>query len=644
LKKIDQIVSGFHTSLENIQDLKQKVIAIIDFSIYYGDTAAEKIIPILETGVEISRKIGFNGGEAICIANLSFINLLTQGHAANTWTNLNPAAMEALLEKVKGDEYYSFALNLVAYYYWFKGEYDKGFDYIFKAIKSVSEGSNPIHNAWNHYALGVFYFDTKDIDNSGVYYRKAYEGFAGVNYEFGMARSSNGLATIDILKQDVQSAFPKIEYSIGVYRELGNYSGLSRGLNDLGLIEKSNKNYEKAIALLSECIDVRKEISHYQGLITSYTERGETFLWMQDYGKALEDLETGLEWAKKVKATQKEIRLHKLLSEAYKKVANVNQALSHFEEFYNLNSKLLSDESTNNIKKIQSRFEKEQSEKEAEIERLKNVELKKAYELIEEQNKDIRDSINYAKRIQLGILPTEDELKKCFENYFVLYIPKDIVSGDFYWAVNATSQKLGVNFSLVAAVDCTGHGIPGAFMSMLGNTLLNQTIFNPEIIYPSDVLNFLNRELPQNLKSTGTEVNIRDGMDMSLCSFNWKELKMVYAGANNPCWIIRGKELIELRPDKQAISASTDMEKKSYTDKEFNLKKGDSVYLFTDGLADQFGGPKGKKFKYKQLKEILLSVQALPVDEQKQILSDAFYSWKGELDQIDDVLVIGIKV
>ncbi len=261
-----------------------------------------------------------------------------------------------------------------------------------------------------------------------------------------------------------------------------------------------------------------------------------------------------------------------------------------------------------------------------------------------EKNKDITDSINYARRIQYGILPSDEDLKKCFNDYFVLYQPKDILSGDFYWCIHMDSAITKNQLSIIAAADCTGHGVPGAFMSMLGHTLLNQTITNPAVKSPGDVLDFLNVELPKNLKSHEQDVTIRDGMDIALCAFDFKTKQLFFAGANNPCWIVRNGSIIELNADKQAISASNDMEKNGFTNQAFDLQKNDCVYLFTDGYADQFGGPKGKKFKYKKLQETLIALNQLSLSEQKSQLAKIFKEWKGDLEQIDDVLIIGIKI
>jgi PAS domain S-box-containing protein len=271
-------------------------------------------------------------------------------------------------------------------------------------------------------------------------------------------------------------------------------------------------------------------------------------------------------------------------------------------------------------------------------------EIKETNKLVSEKNKEITDSINYAKRIQYGILPNDEDLKKCFDEYFVLYQPKDIVSGDFYWAISTTSSVTQNKLSIIAAVDCTGHGVPGAFMSMLGYTLLNQTIQDPEINSPSDVLNFLNAELPKNLRSYDQDASIRDGMDISLCAIDFANMKLYFSGANNPCWIIRKNTITKLKGDKQPISASIDLEKKSFTTQQFELEKGDCVYLFTDGYADQFGGPKGKKFKYTQLEELLLKNSNKRLKDQKEILRNEFIDWKGNLEQIDDVLVVGVRI
>jgi serine phosphatase RsbU (regulator of sigma subunit) len=269
---------------------------------------------------------------------------------------------------------------------------------------------------------------------------------------------------------------------------------------------------------------------------------------------------------------------------------------------------------------------------------LKNIETEEQKHTIEEKSKEITDSINYAQRIQRGILPSSADLQKAVGEHFVLFKPKDIVSGDFYWCAETGSVNL------IAAADSTGHGVPGAFMSMLGKTLLNQAVKDPSVQMPSQVLNYVNAELPNNLRSHGKETSIKDGMDIVLCAIDRKKNVLHFAGANNPLWIVRNTALIELEATKQAITATNEYEKKPFNDKFVELQKGDCVYLFTDGYADQFGGPKGKKFKYKQLADILKEICVKPVDEQRHILEQRFNAWKGDLEQVDDVCIIGIKI
>jgi PAS domain S-box-containing protein len=282
-------------------------------------------------------------------------------------------------------------------------------------------------------------------------------------------------------------------------------------------------------------------------------------------------------------------------------------------------------------------------------------EINEQQDIISAKNKDITDSINYARRIQTALLPTDEEIAKHLHDHFILYKPKDIVSGDFYWfsSVITTKPEAEVQNRLViiAAVDCTGHGVPGAFMSLVGSTLLNQTITDPTVNHPADALNYLNRELRKTLRRRIDDSSIRDGMDMTLVAIDQYNKKLEFAGANNPVFIIRGPEVIELKGDKQPIGSDSDEAKKPFSNTCFDLQTGDCIYLFTDGFADQFGGPRGKKFKLKQFKECLLTMSSRPMKEQRIILDNTIEEWKaypgnnGEgYEQVDDIMVIGLRV
>lgn len=228
------------------------------------------------------------------------------------------------------------------------------------------------------------------------------------------------------------------------------------------------------------------------------------------------------------------------------------------------------------------------------------------------------------------------------KNFFILYRPKDIVSGDFYYAQAHKGSNANEVFYLATA-DCTGHGVPGAFMSMLGVSALNEAIIEKNITQPHEILADMRNSIISSLNPEDSEEEAKDGMDCVLCAYDFEQMKLNFAAANNPLWLIRNGELKEFKPDKIPVGKYGD-ELQPFTLQTIDLKKGDIVYTFTDGYADQFGGPKGKKFKYKHLQEKLLENHTLSLEEQKKNLGTIFENWKGDLEQVDDVLVIALKI
>ena len=411
MKKHGEIIGNFNAKLATLSDEKQQVEEIIEFAFNYGDSYGEQITPLLEKGIEIAKSIGFETGEIICYYNLVFFNG-GKGHSMTSTYTTSMSQLLEMLEKIKHDPYwYSMGLNMLAYHHWFKGEYEKAFNIAFETLKLTRETPDK-NSGWHYFALGIFYFDTKDFENSEAYYKQSYDSFNQYNQQYGKARASNGLASVAIQKMEMEKAIPLLEFASGVYRDLGHHAGLSRALNDMALLEKVKKNYGQAIRLFNESIDLRKEINHVQGLITSLTELGEVYVFLEEFDTALEYLGAAIEYSFQANAKQKSMRINKLMYDIHKKLNNIPLALKHFEEYYELKTQLMGDEASNNIKRLQTNFAKEKSEKEAEIERLKNVELKKAYEVIEQKNKDIHDSIHYASRIQRSLLPTEKFIQR----------------------------------------------------------------------------------------------------------------------------------------------------------------------------------------------------------------------------------------
>jgi serine phosphatase RsbU (regulator of sigma subunit) len=302
-------------------------------------------------------------------------------------------------------------------------------------------------------------------------------------------------------------------------------------------------------------------------------------------------------------------------------------------------------------------------------------EINEKKEQLAEQNKDILDSIRYAQRLQTAILPSDSTVKEILPDSFILYKPRDIVSGDFYWAANVTNSDEST-LAVFAAADCTGHGVPGAFVSIMGANYLKLGQTAENVNTPAQALDFLNQGVNSTLNQRSDESTVRDGMDIAICALDYAKMRLHFAGAKNPVYIIRAGEfgedelglhkladgitselvtpthkLIEIKGDKQPIGAFMGSGLQPFTDRSFELKEADTIYLFSDGYADQFGGMKGKKFMYKKFKELLLSIQGETLPRQNEILDKTIVDWMetvntyGEShEQLDDILVMAVKV
>jgi serine phosphatase RsbU (regulator of sigma subunit) len=380
----------------------------------------------------------------------------------------------------------------------------------------------------------------------------------------------------------------------------------------------------------------------------------------------------GLQLANEIGAKGETLDCYVLLAKIYKSESNYKKALEYSELLFSLNDSIYNAEKAKQIQELETQYEtkkKEQQiinlENEKEIRELKikkqrhftifllsgfisififllvlfrqNKRIRKANKLLAYQKRQITDSIEYASRIQTAILPPGDYISRVIPDHFILYKPRDIVSGDFYWITHKDGKIV------VAVVDCTGHGVPGAFMSMLGFAFLNEIVNKEPDLKASNILNELRDYVKESLHQTGKENEAKDGMDIALCVIDPEHNKLQYAGAYNPLYLIRNEEFISLKADRMPIGIHI-VEKESFTNHEMDIQKGDIIYIFTDGYIDQFGGPNAGKFKAGPFKDKLVSIKDKSMKEQKEILENEFYNWKGERDQIDDVLVMGIKI
>ena len=483
------------------------------------------------------------------------------------------------------------------------------------------------------------------------------------------------LANIEYDKAYYSNDFSKVN---AAYKEAYEWAVLSGDtsqqitcLGNWGLSYSDEGKFQLSLEKLNKAIALATDLENNADLVFLLYYKGRTFSLMEKNENALVEYNKSLILAREFKDAD-------FISENYMGIAESNYGLGNYKEAYEnfkvyktLEDSMTSKDITTELNNIKMKYDTDKKQKEIELlkvsankdkivkislmagavlllilaflmfnrYRLKektNKLLEHQNSIISEKNKDISDSINYAKKIQDAILPGISDIKKVFPESFVLSIPKDVVSGDFYWLAHQDHLKLFV------ISDCTGHGVPGAFMSMIGNTLLNNIVNERKIYRPDLILNELRRDIIKSLKQ-GEGSSSKDGMDISIFCLNTQNGTLEIACANNPIWILKNEgTLLEIKPDKQPIGYASENHK-DFTLQSVNLKIGEVIYQFTDGYADQFGGEKGKKFKYNQLKELLVSIKSMPVESQEEILRKRFMEWKSNLDQIDDVLVSGIR-
>jgi serine phosphatase RsbU (regulator of sigma subunit) len=409
-----------------------------------------------------------------------------------------------------------------------------------------------------------------------------------------------------------------------------------------------------------------------------YEHLGQIYLNKNDLLNANIYFTEGLCFTKKMGVKDLEASYYESLAKLYSKKGEYSDAYKYHVLFYNIKDSLITKESLKQIADMNVKYESEKKEQQIDLlnknKELQDVNLKKhrliilcsvfgllmailialfvgrslkttreqkdiiekQKKIVEEKNRGIIDSINYAKLIQLALLKEEEHVSKHLPEHFILFKPKDIVSGDFYWAIEKNE------YWYLAAADCTGHGVPGAFMSMLGIALLNEISACTEFLSPAQILDQLRAKIVKDLGQRGKDGENKDGMDISLVCYNMNTKELQWAGANNPLYVFKGNELSIIKANKQSIGFHSDMQ--PFTNHTINLQSGDVFYLFTDGYADQFGGPHGKKYKYSQLKELFISISSKPMEKQKTILNNEFLEWKLQFEQTDDICIIGTRV
>ncbi len=532
---------------------------------------------------------------------------------------------------------YASVLTYIGYIYESFGDYETALDYCQRAYTAAAEHGYQEGLGEVQGVLGLIYSRLSDYDRA----LKAYKESLRIREEMGdrmaAASSLNRIARIHTLKKQYDKALEYYNQSLKIREEIDQkgvlvwtYLGLASTYEEMSDFEDAKLFYNKILEDGEQCLDDRCRLQATLGL-------GRTLYKMKLGEEALSCFLRSLELSDKLGAKPLQVESHYALADYYESSGEFEKALHHYKNYRRIREIVLDDETRNRLNNQQIAFAVEKSEKEKEIFQLRNVELKSAYDEIHHKNKEITDSINYASRIQGALLPQNENLSKVFPDHFILFLPRDVVSGDFYWAADIGKKMV------FAAVDCTGHGVPGALMSMLGISFLNELVVERRQTHPGTILDNLRGEVIKALKQSGREDEQKDGMDIALCTFDMESKMLEFAGAYNPLYLVREGKLEEHKADRMPISYYHGVSNPFRTTS-IQLQKGDALYLFSDGFADQFGGPLRKKFKYKPLKEMLEQIHGQSMDRQEAILKERFLDWKEDVDQIDDVVLLGIRI
>ncbi len=620
--------------LQAITDPLQRITEKLHFIASAGDFLVEDCTRLADECLEEAQATGYTDGELAATLYKNYFRVF----AGDRSVIGDIPAFEEKLAAREMTPMIAFVYQKLGFFYWATGQRAKAFEHTFRVLKETEDNSVVMAFGWSYYQLAVFNFDLKDYDTSLDYYLKAQKLAEQFGEVYGSARAMAGIASVYIAKGRTDEAMNYNMQAKEGFRKVGHKIAESRVLNDLGVIFAQKGDFARAEQYLREALEMRENFRYAPGIITSRTELARIHLGRNNEDEAEQLLLSALGMSVNVNSKQKAAQCHMLLSDVYRKKGEPWKALEHLQNGHQLNSEIAGEETSSQIHSLQQKYATEKADQEAEIHRLKNVELKKAYGQIEEKNKSITDSIHYARRIQRALLPSPALLGKHIPEHFVLYRPKDIVSGDFYWA---TETK---DLFFLAACDCTGHGVPGAFMSLLNASFLNESVIEKGMTGPAAILGEVRKQVVVTLNPAGSEEETRDGMDATLAVLDKKTGTLTFACANNPLLLIRKGELTVFAPDKFPVGIYPGYERKPFTSHTLALQPGDCVYLLTDGYADQFGGVNGKKFKFAQLRRVLTEIHSLPMREQLEELGRRHDAWKAGLEQVDDILVIGFRV
>ncbi|HEX7414619.1 MAG TPA: SpoIIE family protein phosphatase [Bacteroidia bacterium] len=568
-----------------------------------------------------------------------------------------------------------------------KANYPKAMEYYVGTLKVFEELNDKKGITACYMSIGKVFWMQIKYPEALEYYSKGLKLAEQTGNKQGVAGCYNGMGNVyrDQDQAHYSEALACFLKASLIHEQTGNKPGIAACYSNIGEVYRLQANaaqkgddnaaykenlYKKALSYYLKGLNIFEQTQDEQSIEICYLNFALVYNSLADYKKAILYCNSSLTICKEIEDMDGDRLVYEQLAIAYDKTGRDKEAYAMHVKFKTLTDSIFNAENTQQLNELAANAETLQ--KEAEQAKLNTIALEenkrqqhivlmlvscllvlvvvfslllyKRFKLtnqqkhiIEEKNKEIIESINYAERIQRSFIATKELLDENLNDYFVLFKPKDIVSGDFYWA----SKLNNGNFALATA-DSTGHGVPGAIMSLLNVTSLESAI-KDGFINPAEILNDTRKTIVERLKKDGSAEGGKDGMDCSLTVYDFANNKLIVASAQNPVWIVRGTETIEIKPDKMPVGKH-DKQANSFTQQEITLQSGDVVYTLTDGFPDQFGGDKGKKFMSKNLRELLAANAHLPMQEQKELLDLTFKNWVGNLEQVDDVTLIGVRV
>jgi len=625
--KIDSLKKKSAIAVDSVRSL-----CLIDLANEYriiGDLNLAKTYA--DSALFIANKIGWLYGKSLSYQNLAYINLYESDFEA---AMKNAVSALQIAEKNNDKENQGFAFLYIGYINQSLGENKEVLYYFRKSLELRKELGDNYNLGYSYTYIGNYYSQFNNYDSSLYYHTQALNVRLKTSDTRSIADSYLLIGSTLFQQKKYNAAIKNYDFAIEKYHLLNDKKRLAELYRNYAEIYIYKNELELAEKHLFQALKLAQEIGAIENLIPIYNELANLQEQKGDFKKAYAFVRKHINFKDSISSNNiyreitKQISKYKIEKE--KAIQEKNKAVllakNKTQQYILIGAFLLIILLTGIAILIARTLKLTKSQK----------------EVIEDQNREIVDSITYAKRIQEAILPTAQLIKKCLPESFIYYKPKDIVAGDFYWI-----EQQGDNI-FFAAADCTGHGVPGAMVSVVCHNAMNSAIKELNIIEPGKILD-KTREIvvAQFNKSENSEIasmSIRDGMDIALCVLNSATNELKYAGAFSPLWILRSKanQIEEIKANRQPVGKVDNPE--SFKTHAVNLEKGDSVYVFSDGYADQFGGVKGKKLMYKPFKKLLVSIKNESMEDKLKLLNSYFENWKGELEQVDDVCIIGVKI